>query len=103
MRSWPTREVTTRPPVRIAVSIVFCWALAASRWAFSCALRSRSAAFWAAAISRAWRWISRCCWAGVIEFKPVAVVGSTPARTAASVAAAADAARAAAILAVIRS
>ena len=38
------RDVTTLPPVRMALSIVFCWALASSRWAFSCALRSRSAA-----------------------------------------------------------
>ena len=36
---------------------------------------------------RAWRAISRCCWAGVIVFMPVAVVGSTPARIAASAAA----------------
>ena len=83
------------------MSIVLCWARAASRWAFSCALRSRSAAFCAAASSFAWRAISRCCWAGVIVFIPAAVVGSTPARTAAS--AAAVAAAAAAIRAVIRS
>ena len=82
---------------------VLCWARAASRWAFSCATRWRSAAFWAAAISFAWRTISRCCWAGVIVFSPVAVVGSTPARMAASAAAWADAALAAAMRAVIRS
>ncbi len=38
MMSWPSREVTTLPPVRMALSIVFCWARAASRWAFSCGL-----------------------------------------------------------------
>ena len=38
MMSWPSREVTTLPPVRMAVSIVFCCALAASRSAFSCGL-----------------------------------------------------------------
>ena len=44
--------------------------------------RWRSAARRArAARSRAaWRSISRCCWAGVIVFRPDAVVGSTPAR-----------------------
>ena len=41
--SWPSREVTTLPPVRIAVSIVFWRAFAAAAAAFSSARRWRSA------------------------------------------------------------
>src|SRR6185436_3265159 len=55
------------------------------------------------AISFAWRVISRCCWAGVIVFIPVAVVGGMPADAAACAAASVAAARAAARRAVIRS
>ena len=83
-RSCPSREVTTLPPVRIAVSIVRWRARSAWRWAVASAFRWRSATRWAAAISLAWRLISRCCWAGVIVFRPVAVVGATLARTAAT-------------------
>ena len=90
----------TLPPVRIACSIGAAWPGArrvprARRPPAAGGLRrSRSAAFCAAAISRAWRWISRCCWAGVIVFSPPAVVGGTPARIACRLAAWAAAARA---------
>ena len=81
MMSWPSRDVTTLPPVRIAVVDRPLLGLGGvARRPSPAALRSRSAAFWAAAISFAWRAISRCCWAGVIVFSPVAVVGSHPGR-----------------------
>ena len=57
--SWPSRDVTTLPPVRIAVSIVFWRALAAAAAAFSsarAAVRPRARPrFWAASISFCWR------------------------------------------------
>ena len=76
------REVITRPAVRTPVGTIRLRAFASARAWRAAAARSRSAARWAAAISRAWRAISRCCWAGVIVFMPPAVVGGTPAAVA---------------------